>query len=65
MKVQALRMAGGLLLVLFGLWAGLRVYSSHAPKRAAVPIGAPAAAVSVPAGEASPPIPSDFNAPFH
>jgi len=63
MKVQALRIAGGLLLVSFGMWAGLRVYSSHAPKRAAVPTGAPAA-IPVPAGEASPPTPSDFNTPL-
>ncbi len=64
MKAQALRIAGGLLLMLFGAWAGLRVYSSHAPKRAAIPIGAPAAGVRVPAGEASPPTASDFDAPF-
>jgi thiol-disulfide isomerase/thioredoxin len=55
MNVRALRIAGGLLLMLFGVWAGLRVYSNHAPKRASVP---------VPAGEASPPTPSDFDAPF-
>jgi thiol-disulfide isomerase/thioredoxin len=64
MKVQSLRIAGGLLVMLFGAWVGLRVYtSSHAPKRAAVPV-APAAGVPVPAGEASPPTPSEFNAPF-
>ena len=62
MKVQALRLAGGLLVVLFGLWAGLRVYQSHTPKRAAAPL-APLAGVRVPAGEASPPTPSDFDAP--
>jgi thiol-disulfide isomerase/thioredoxin len=60
MKVQALRLAGGLLVVLFGLWTGLRVYQSHTPKRAAAPL----AGVRVPAGEASPPTPSDFDAPF-
>ena len=67
MNVRALRIAGGLLAILFGLWAGLRVYERQAPKRAAVPVlsgGAPAAGVRVPAGEASPPTPSDFNAPF-
>jgi thiol-disulfide isomerase/thioredoxin len=53
-----------LLVVLFGIWAGLRVYSSHAPKRASVPLGAPIAGVRVPAGEASPPTASDFDAPF-
>jgi len=63
MKVQPLRIAGGLLVILFGLWAGLRVYEGQAPKRAAVPV-APAAGVPVPAGEASPATPSDFDAPF-
>ena len=39
MNVRALRIAGGLVVMLFGVWAGLRVYStSHAVKRAAVPI---------------------------
>jgi thiol-disulfide isomerase/thioredoxin len=67
MNVRALRIAGGLLLMLFGVWAGLRVYSSHAPKRASVPIlsgASPGGGVRVPAGEASPPTPSDFDAPF-
>jgi thiol-disulfide isomerase/thioredoxin len=63
MKVQALRLAGGLLVVLFGLWAGLRVYQSGAPRQAAAPV-APAAGVPVRAGEASPAAPSDFDAPF-
>jgi thiol-disulfide isomerase/thioredoxin len=63
MKVQALRLAGGLLVVLFGLWAGIRLYQSYTPKRAAVPL-APLAGVRVPAGVASPPTPSDFDAPF-
>jgi thiol-disulfide isomerase/thioredoxin len=63
MKIQTLRIAGGLLVVLFGLWAGLRVYERQAPKRAVVPI-APVAGVRVAAGEASPPAPSDFDAPF-
>jgi peroxiredoxin len=67
MNVRALRIAGGLLVMLLGVWAGLRVYSSRAPKSAAVPVlagEAPAAGVRVPAGEASPPAPSDFDAPF-
>jgi peroxiredoxin len=64
MKARALRIAGGVLVMLFGAWAGLRVYSSHELKRAAIPIGAPAAGVRVPAGEASPPTASDFDAPF-
>jgi thiol-disulfide isomerase/thioredoxin len=63
MKVRPLRIAGGLLVMLFGLWAGLRVYERQAPKRAAVPV-APAAGVPVPAGEASAASPSDFDAPF-
>ena len=63
MKVQALQLAGGSLLVLFGLWAGLRVYQSHTPKRATAPL-APLAGVRVPAGVASAPTPSDFDAPF-
>jgi thiol-disulfide isomerase/thioredoxin len=52
-----------LLVMLFGLWVGLRVYERQAPKRASVPV-APAAGVRVPAGEASSPTPSDFDAPF-
>jgi thiol-disulfide isomerase/thioredoxin len=53
-----------LLVVLFGAWAGFRVYERQRPNLAAVPVGAPAAGVRVPAGEASPPTPSDFDAPF-
>jgi thiol-disulfide isomerase/thioredoxin len=64
MNVRALRIAGGLLMILFGVWAGLRVYEKQAPKRAAIPVGAPIAGVRVPAGEASPPTPGDFDAPF-
>jgi thiol-disulfide isomerase/thioredoxin len=68
MNPRALRLTGGLLVMLFGVWLGLRVYSSsHAPKRAAVPVhsgGAPAAGVPVPAGEASPPTAGDFDTPF-
>ena len=63
MKVPTLRIAGGLLVMLFGLWAGLRVYERQAQKRAAVPV-APAAGARVAAGEASLPTPSDFDAPF-
>jgi peroxiredoxin len=63
MKIRALRMAGGLLVVSLGLWAGLRVYERQAPKRSAAAVG-PAAGVRVRAGEASPPTPSDFDAPF-
>ncbi len=63
MKIRALRMAGGLLLVLFGLWAGLSVYQRQAPKRATASLGT-AAGVRVRAGEASPPTPSASDAPF-
>jgi thiol-disulfide isomerase/thioredoxin len=63
MKLKPLRIAGGLLVVLLGLWAGLRVYERQAPKRAVVPV-APVAGVRVAAGEASPPAPGDFDAPF-
>jgi len=74
MKTRAaLWVAGGLLAILFGMWAGLRVYVSHAPKHATASSGAPGGSpsgapadggVRVPAGEASPPIPSDFDASF-
>jgi thiol-disulfide isomerase/thioredoxin len=53
MNVRALQIGGAALLVLFGAWAGLRVYSSRQPAAVAP------AVVQVPAGEASPPIPSD------
>ena len=46
------RLAGALLLVLVGIWAGERVYSSHHP----------ATAVRVPVGEASAPLPGDLAA---
>jgi peroxiredoxin len=61
MKIRALRIAGGLLVMSFGVWAGLRLHQSQAPIKAAAP--APAAGVRVPAGEASPPAPGDFDAP--
>jgi thiol-disulfide isomerase/thioredoxin len=48
-NLRALRIAGALLVVLFGIWAGLRVYSTHSP-----------AAVHVPVGEASPPASADM-----
>jgi thiol-disulfide isomerase/thioredoxin len=60
MNVRWLRLAGGMLAALVGLWAGVRVYSTtHAPG------GAPdhparTASVRVPAGEASPPTQSDL-----
>jgi peroxiredoxin len=63
MTFRALRIAGGALVVLFGIWAGFRIYSSHGPGRVAT-AGAPPAGIRVPAGEASAPKPSDFDAPF-
>jgi thiol-disulfide isomerase/thioredoxin len=63
-NVRALRIAGVLLAVLFGVWAGLRVYSSLSPGRLTTAGGPPAAVVRVPAGEASPPTQSDFDTPF-
>jgi len=50
--------------MLFGAWAGLRVYSSHELKRAAIPIGAPAAGVRVSGRRGQPAHCSDFDAPF-
>jgi len=66
MTFRALRFAGGALVMLFGVWAGLRVYSGHWGPAAGGPratAGLPAA-VPVPAGEASAPGSSDFDAPF-
>lgn len=63
MTVRALRVAGVALVVLFGIWAGFRVYSNRGPGRAATAGLPPAAVIRVPAGEASPPQ-SDFDAPF-
>lgn len=60
-NIRALRIAGGVLLVLVGIWAGVRVYSSR--------VGHPGdgghiAGVRTPVGEASPPTPSDFDEAF-
>ncbi len=58
----AMRIAGAIVVVVFGIWAGMRVYSSRAllhPGGAGSP-----SAVRVPVGEASPPTMSDFNAGF-
>ena len=57
-----MRVAAGIAIVLFGIWAGMRVYSS----RAALHPGGngPRVAMRVPVGEASPPSDSDFNAAF-
>ena len=53
MNMRAVRIAGALLVVLFGTWAGLRVYSSRSSSVV------PAKVVRVPVGEASPPTASD------
>jgi len=52
-----IKTAGAILIVLLGIWAGARMYSN---RNAALP----AAAIKTAVGEASPPIPSDFEAPF-
>lgn len=53
MNLALLRAAGAVLLVAFGLWAGIKVHSAR------LAASNPAALV-VPAGEASPPNPSDL-----
>jgi peroxiredoxin len=63
MTLRALRIAGAALVVLVGIWAGFRVYSSLSPGRTAT-AGPPPAVIRVPAGEASSPTSSDFDAPF-
>ena len=57
---RPLQLAAAILVAIFGVWAGARVYSNHEPHRA----DGPPFAVRTPAGEASPPIPSDFDASF-
>ena len=62
MNLRALRIAGAVLVVLVGIWAGLRYYrhaSTQPVAGASLPPG-----VRVPVGEASTPTPSDFDAPF-
>jgi peroxiredoxin len=61
-NIRGLRIGGAVLLVLFGIWAGVRVYTSRAEHRGRG--GQDLAAVSVPVGEASPPTESDFGAAF-
>jgi peroxiredoxin len=66
MNARALRTTGALFLAAFGLWAGLRVYSSRLPPPAAATLAAvrpPAGSVRVPAGEASAPDARDVDAP--
>jgi thiol-disulfide isomerase/thioredoxin len=57
---RVLRVAGAVVAIAFGLWAGVRVYSSREP----APVAPHRAAVQVPAGEASPPTESDLNGQF-
>ncbi len=59
MNVRTLRVAGALLAALFGVWAGLRVYSLHVPQPVAA--SPQARGVRVPVGEASPPTASDVD----
>ena len=62
-NVRAMRIGGTVLLVLFGIWAGFRVYSNRAPR----PLQAQrhhAAGMRVPVGEASPLTESDFTGGF-
>ncbi len=61
---RSLRVAGIVLAVLFGTWAGLRVYSGHAPGRVAAGAAPLSPGMRVPAGEASPPTSGDFDAVF-
>ncbi len=62
MHVRAWRVAGALLVVVIGLWAGFRMYASHAPGRVAG--GAPpVGGMRIPVDETSLAIPSDFDAP--
>jgi thiol-disulfide isomerase/thioredoxin len=53
MNQTGLRLVGAALVVLVGIWAGFRVYSSRAQHPQGVPVAA---------GEASAPIPSDYTA---
>lgn len=56
--IRVLRIAGAILVILFGVWSGMRFYASREPNA----LGAgrhTLAAVRVPAGEASPPTQSD------
>lgn len=62
MNERAIKAAGTALVVAVGIWAGLRMYAGHEGRRLAMG-AAPAVGLRVPAGEASPPIPSDLDAP--
>jgi thiol-disulfide isomerase/thioredoxin len=56
MTTTAARLAGAALLVVFGIWAGAKVYSTRNAGNA----GPAPRVVRVPAGEASPPNPTDL-----
>jgi thiol-disulfide isomerase/thioredoxin len=58
MKTPGLRYLGAALLVLLGIWAGLKLHSVHRAPGA----GAPGVGVSVPAGMASAPNPTEITA---
>lgn len=53
MNDRVFRVAGAVLVVMVGVWAGARIHSSRMSSHAAV-------GVATPVGEASPPTPSDF-----
>jgi thiol-disulfide isomerase/thioredoxin len=55
MTSRTLRVAAVLLALVVGIWAGLRLHPHGAP---------PVAGMRVPAGEASPPVPSDLDKPW-
>jgi thiol-disulfide isomerase/thioredoxin len=59
-NTRVLRVAGAIVATGFGLWAGVRVYSSREP----APAAPRQAAIRVPAGEASPPTASDLDGQF-
>jgi len=54
MSDRALRAAAAAFMIVVGVWAGIRVYSSWTG------LGTAHRGVSTPVGEASPPIPSDL-----
>jgi thiol-disulfide isomerase/thioredoxin len=55
MNDRVFRLAGAVLVVVVGVWAGARIHSSRMASR-------PAVKIATPVGEASPPIPSDLMA---
>jgi thiol-disulfide isomerase/thioredoxin len=53
MNDRAFRIAGAMLVVIVGIWAGVRIHSSRR-------VPSPAAGIPTPVGTVSPPIPSDM-----